>query len=501
MLGVLYLIAILFFYETVEMTSDDGIWNGLSLNLANWQGIEWRIFGSLSGYFHTSFAAYITAIPLFIYKSHLSIILFLNFLVLIAHFFVIKIGKILINEETGITLSLIFFFSPTMFVFYAFKSWQVFYLPIFQVISFYFFLSFLNTTKRRDLCWSMIFLAFLPHFHLSGILLIPLFLILLIIFKNNIKLKAHDFYLSITILYLINLSILYFLPLATNLITFASMLLFVAAFHFELVSKKLFLLFKQRKTYFVILLFSFVLPYLIHSNLNAFTPLRMFFDLIPGNNKYIAEHIAESVPFTTKFLSLECLLIFSFFLFFKIRTIKEITIYFIMTYIFASIAFLSVFINEKSIPHQWFLFGLFYVFVGIIHFVNQSDYKIVRRLTLVILILVNVFYSFDMSMRVKENGAGGVHLASYGAKEKILDYIYQRNSNPDIYFANVDSHGIYGWKYLLRYYKVNDAEPSLKFIVFEYKYWFRDIDEEELKKYINFEKHYFHKNVVLVEKK
>lgn len=497
---VVYLITIFFFYENVELTSDDGVWNGWSLDLIESSSTKWLIGSSEKGFFHSTLAVYLTAIPLLIYKSHFSIIVFTCVLVLLMHVFIAKLGRLAKDNEFSFALSLLYFICPAMFVFYAFKSWQLFYFPVFQVISFFFFTSFFMAKKKKDLYLSMFFLGILPHFHVSGNLLIPLFLSLLIIFRTQLNIRSKDYLIGTLIIYLLNVSILYFIALELHLFVIGILLLLNGIFYLSSKFEIKYKVFENKAIYLIILGITLVLPSLLISVQNAYTPLRTFIHLIPGNNQYITTHIGEVLPLTHQFLSLEFVVLLLFLFFYKLNTIFNKIVYFIVTSLLAGISIMAIPLDRGFIPHQWFLFALFYIFIGIISYLTQIKRNSLRRSLLGTLLLVNIIYTFNLSVKLSENGAGGLHSTSYGAKTKILNLIFEHSNNPDVKIVNIDSFGQYGWDYIYRFYEWDHSKPARKFIVFEYNYWFRLIDENEIKKYKNFERHNIQKNVVLIEK-
>jgi hypothetical protein len=195
----------------------------------------------------------------------------------------------------------------------------------------------------------------------------------------------------------------------------------------------------------------------------------------------------------------ELLLLLRYLLFGKLKNTYDVLFFFIFIYIVSGIILLSLVLRTNFIPHQWFVFAIPYTIFSLVYFLTNLPQKKIARVLLIGLVLINGFYSIGLSLKIQEQGSGGIHLTTYGVKKEILNFIYSRSQNPKIDFHNVDSFGNEGWNYLIKYYPKDPTKKVKHFVVFEQNYWFRKIDPKQLEKYNDYKKHIIHNQIVFVK--
>lgn len=504
-LRVLYLVLLtiysfLLFYSfgTSEMTSDDGLWNSLALDLSDGLQIPFTIESSIKGFHHTTLAAYISYIPLAIHKNHFSIQLFHGLLILLMHAYIFCIGNLLKKPGMGIFFSIIFFFTPSMSLFYGLKSWQLFYLPIFQVISLYYFISFFSNLKKVHLFISMFLVSWFPHFHLSAVVLFPVFFFYLAFKRKSFKIDHYDLITCLAMFFLINSTLIYNFIESYKTISLLIVVLFVSILLLINLDIKWPSYQSQKKIYISLLIISLFLVFAVKGHIRSFISA---LELLPSNNLYVAHHLGFEDDFSlvSSLLSLEVLFLFLFIFFKRPHSSFISFLFYLLTSILVICSLISLFISSYQIPHQWFVFALIYIFLAISLFVCGLHNKLLRNTVLIFIVLSNIYHSTKMLHLVSTKGGQSIHLASYQDKKEILDIAFETSRNPIFIFPNVDWFGRRGWEYLIRYYKRDSSTPLTLVVIFENFYLRRDLDQVQLDKYKLFNRREVRSHIIFTQ--
>jgi hypothetical protein len=112
-----YILCFVVFYDMAELATDDGQWSGYALDLVRGYKIPWQVSASQNGTFHTTLFAYLTAIPLLIYQSHFSILVYLFLSWLVTHHFLFRLDTFQLPKKFLDSLALlsIFLLLPCLF--------------------------------------------------------------------------------------------------------------------------------------------------------------------------------------------------------------------------------------------------------------------------------------------------------------------------------------------------------------------------------------------------
>lgn len=486
----IYFVCFLMFYDIAELTTDDGQWSGRALDLIKGNSIPWQIPASVSGTFHTSLGSYLLAIPLFLYESHLSIIIFVFICWLLSHYYILKLDRLPGIKIGSRAFSAFLFFMPIMFIFALQKSWQTVFLPMTQVLSLFYFLTFFSSQRGRDLYLSFFLLGLCVHFHLSAICLFPIFLGLLIILKQSHKLKLKNFLICESLLYLTSFPILIFMSFKIHFLFIFFLVIMIVIFKTFNHKENLHPVFFNKRLYLVSLSFIILLSYLITSFENMMGPLRTFAHLLPSNNFYLANRssLASSIPLLHEFISLEILMLVITTIFMRLKVKLDLVIYLILFSIFCGVILLGPILQRQYMPHQWFLFTVPYTHLAIVYFVSTFSNLRFKEIVISILILSNFLFSLRFATLIKKYKTTGFRLSSYGVKKEILDSIYKKHANPAIEFQNTDYWGVVGWKYLQRYYTKDTSQPTKRFIVLIDDYKQKKLTQKDLETYSSFKK-------------
>jgi len=470
-LMVLYVVLFVQFNGIAQLTTDDGQWSALALNIAEGKNLSWSYDITTFGIRHSRLASYIHSFSLMIFRSHISILCLIFFFNLLSHYCLYRIGDLLGTKRGGILLSLIFYFLPSMFVFYSLKTWQVAYLTSFVIFYIFFFFRHIQLKSKWDIYISAFFLGLSTHFHLSAFLLFPMFFFILF------------FFLRVPVRMFLNVLLIVLITLYPYVIQKPFFVLSVIP---------LFILYKIKNKveincdsqfYYIInigLFIAGVIAYLIKLKFGLVNAFFIFLELLPANSLYIANQNLSQENFIglSSFFSLNTTLFF-ISLFIKKRKTNVLSkiIFLNIAFLLFSFFFLGFVLNLKTYPHQWFLFAIPFSLMMMVDLINENLNKKLFFSICFLVVMQNVYYSISFASHVRSSGGLGWHLASFESKKEILDFIFSNSNNPTFDFVNVNSYGVYGWYYLEKYYIRDDRAKSQNFIIYEKDYQGKDMTD------------------------
>ena len=474
MLCSMYLIIYLFFMGNAPFIFDDGVWTYAAVNFIDHHAPFIGFESTRGGIPHSPLGAYMHAFFYFIYPSIYSVLFGVLFINVLAQFVIIKLGELLGSRLWGYGASLLFFFSPPFFLLMSYRTWQVTYMPFFCMTMLYCLVKFCRPGGH----WLYVPAAFAMwggsyQLHPTAILMLPLLFVILFLSKNFKTLKPAQYITSCLVLLLVPFpfivalyekGLLYYL-----LIPFSAMLLFCYVcrksdakffkpFHSEQFEKYALWLF------LIIAVIGICICRIVYPNFETLGMFQRFIEMLPANNRWIAEYIGFDVNraywnyFFSYVLSLEVLLWFFYIARNLIRystlTISDKIIFYANIIPPVLFIFFPVVLGlpqwEICWPYTLFFFPVPFLAImkSATSFIPQrkSSFPFLKEMSyalIVIIISLNIFVSLFLSNYVLQTGGICGHWSSLGIKMDVLEYIYQHDSNPEIIIAMPDGDRIF----------------------------------------------------------
>lgn len=458
-----YLAIFISFIGTAEVSSDEGVWGLLALDILEGArpllGDGWFI--KLPALF-----SYIEAFFLYWHRSHEAVLIGLFLLNLIGHYFIIKTGELIESFRFGVMSSLLYFFKPIFFNFYSQKAWQVSLLPLFICLFTHAFFQFERSRQQRwslEL-WLWASLAFTAHMS-AVFLLAPL---LYTTYKHTRDVIFSRLLLCLFLYHGLNVLVLKQFkqwPLFIGAhVLFLLTFWLTKNFPFELKNFKSFLI--LRISALLVLALLITGDYLFNPFFG--TAIGSFLDFLPAANLYIAQSnlLQERLPWLHSWLSVELLLLVAFIFYYanKKNTLWDLVIIFLIV-----LVSFEIIAPYGRFPHQWFIFLLPVILFPVLWLIRKSVFLCL------IIIIINAHYSLSFARLIQKNGGQGQHMATLSSKNKMIDFIKSRGSSALVFMLNVDWYGARSWTYLYRlktkhHINVAIGEETKTYYVYEHAY-------------------------------
>lgn len=464
-----YFFVFVTFMSNAGLSSDDGAWGVIALDI-----LEGNLPVLGDGWFIKlpALSAYLQAFFLWIHRSHEAVLIGFFLSGLIAHYFIIKTGELLESQQFGFLCSLLFFFKPIFFNFYAHKTWQVSLFPVFISVFVYAFFCFDKSVGKNKfwfyLMWVVASLGFTAHmaavFYLAPLLFVTL-----------------KYYREVGWTELIPALVMYHGLNWLVLMQFEQWGLFFGA-HALLFAMFAWLKWRQPAgfgfRYFLYyrlgLLLILVLLLTADFFLNQFfgVGMRSFLDFFPAASLYIARSngLEGQLPLLHSWMSLEFIL---FTLFMVTYAHKKNRLWdFTLLLLIALVGF-ELFGVYSFFPHQWFIFLLPVLLFTVL-------WPIRRSLSLcLIVVLMNAAYAFTFAQKIRSSGGQGWHMATLETRNRMLDFVASNGKGAIVQMLNVDWYGARAWEYLYRvrfdrYINVGQGPGVTLYYVYEHDYLGRE---------------------------
>lgn len=171
--------------EVTEFKRDEAALYSLALDVAEFKALPLRGIGSSVGLPNTPVSVYLFAIPLFVWKSPLAATLWVGALNTASVALAYGMARRYWGVRVALTAALLYAVAPWA-VLYSRKIWAQNLLPLFVVGYAFSALLGLVEGKRRWLIAHFGLLAVVAQLHYSGLIFVPLTILLLVIFRRNV---------------------------------------------------------------------------------------------------------------------------------------------------------------------------------------------------------------------------------------------------------------------------------------------------------------------------
>lgn len=390
------------------LASDDGNWLRLGREIVEYKNFLFGGTLTSQGWQAGPVVAYFHALFYLISPTIEGILIGGILFNLGTHILLFKIGDQLGSRTLGVVGSLLYFLSPVFFCYFGAKACEHQFLPFFAILTLFFLLKWERKTKVSN-----VFLVLLPLFfaigcHYTVLLLLPVVVWILISMKFKSPAEGKVLFVW-----------------AVSALAIAGIL-----YYFGLGSDPL-------------------------------NPLLMFFDLVPMDNRFIA-NIVDKTPYKhtwIQVISLETAL-FCFYIVwngirFKTLSYQEKVLFLWTVIPLIVLVHSTVFFHHY--PHNWQLFMFPATFVVLakstLDFakaVNRGkrNQNFVHLGLCLFMIITAAISSFKFNRITAETGGVSMHLASLVVKNQVVDEILAQDGKP---FVSVDQkHNLayfefYGW--------------------------------------------------------
>ncbi len=482
---ILYCVLALLCIENAPFLHDDGLWVWAASQIADGKQFFAGCPSSRGVGIHSPLGAYIYACFYMIHADIYLVIAGVLLLNVCTQWIIIRLGRALENPQWGYAASLLFFFSPSFFVFIAPRTWQVTCLPFFSAGMLYCLVKFTTGQGRwwhltlACACW-----ALAMHLHPTAVFLGPV-LFSALLFKNVLsRITLRQYLVSISVLLCSPIHLVYYFvstgKAAQVLCAYVLVVLFFLALRKAIMAIPAWI--DARKVEYPLVLF------LVIAALGTFFVLWMlfpgndmpgliikYFEVLAANSAWLAKVTGvdtgagwKALVFGTT-LSAEALL----WILYMLKSLKnyhalsdgEKIVWMANAFPAAVLLLLPAVIQTEwdfYWPYMLFMFPA--PFLGISRLLvgksahgkrKQSSLTATRLVLLSMVVSFTIAMTVYFSLHVKKTGGRNLYFSNIGLKKQVMAYIYENSADPCIILVLDTSsltnivggiQGLLGWR-------------------------------------------------------